>query len=255
MWPHALLRAAGKLRGHAGRPSGSLAPARCSWVRWKWRCSSSGACSGHHEHIWAPFELFLVSRPSVMAVAWKLQQVASLPFLERPAAKPLTPLGGQKGSAGLVRALERRDRRCGQSVSKSSCAWARRAGSAQGTFPSALPGSTAVLGCFSHQPDALTCHTLRGKPASTGRGGVSRASKCRRWPAVMTPRHAALRADDAVASHRAADGAGPSIEGARTCAHGISRGAVVRFCAFRATSAPKPGQLGFAKPRPLIFPG
>ena len=209
----------------------------------------------HHEHIWAPFELFLVSCPSVMAVAWKLQQVASLPFLERPAAKPLTPLGGQKGSAGLVRVLERRDRRCGQSVSKSSCAWARRAGSAQGTFPSALPGSTAVLGCFSHQPDALTCHTLRGKPASTGRGGVSRASKCRRWPAVMTPRHAALRADDAVASHRAADGAGPSIEGARTCAHGISRGAVVRFCAFRATSAPKPGQLGFAKPRPLIFPG
>ena len=86
MWPHALLRAAGKLRGHAGRPSSSLAPARCSWVRWKWRCSSSGACSGHHEHIWAPFELFLVSRPSAMAVAWKLQQVASLPFLERPAA-------------------------------------------------------------------------------------------------------------------------------------------------------------------------
>ena len=145
---------------------------------------------------------------------------------------PLTPLGGQKGSAGLVRALERRDRRCGQSVSKSSCAWARRAGSAQGTFPSALPGSTAVLGCFSHQPDALTCHTLRGKPASTGRGGVSRASKCRRWPAVMTPRHAALRADDAVASHRAADGAGPSIEGARTCAHGTNRGAVAVSRAF-----------------------
>ena len=182
MWPHALLRAAGKLRGHAGRPSGSLAPARCSWVRWKGG-SESGTrrttthaaregCSGHHEHIRAPFELFLVSRPSAMAVAWKLQQVASLPFLERPAAKPLTPLGGQKGSAGFVRALERRDRRCGQSVSKSSCAWARRAGSAQGTFPSALPGSTAMIGCFSHQPDALTCHTRRGKPASTGRGGA-----------------------------------------------------------------------------------
>eukprot|EP01046_Picozoa_sp_COSAG06_P063925 COSAG06_NODE_15052_length_1101_cov_1.075848_1_plen_91_part_10 len=41
MWPHALLRAAGKLRGHDGRPSGSLAPARCSWVRWK-----SGSESG-----------------------------------------------------------------------------------------------------------------------------------------------------------------------------------------------------------------
>jgi hypothetical protein len=50
----------------------------------------------------------------------------------------------------------------------------------------------------------------------------------------MTPRRAALCADDAVASHRAADGAGPSIEGARTCAHGTSTGAVVRFPAYRS---------------------
>ena len=48
-----------------------------------------------------------------MAVAWKLQQVASLPLLvlvlERPAAEPLTALGGPKGAAGLVWALGRRD--------------------------------------------------------------------------------------------------------------------------------------------------
>jgi hypothetical protein len=45
-----------------------------------------------------------------MAVAWKLQHVASLPLLvlvlERPAAEPLTALGGPKG---LVWALGRRD--------------------------------------------------------------------------------------------------------------------------------------------------
>ena len=42
----------------------------------------------------------------------------------------------------------------------------------------------------------------------------------------MTPRLAGLRADDAVASHRAADGAGPSIEPGRTYAHGTTMGAV-----------------------------
>ena len=38
--------------------------------------------------------------------------------------------------------------------------------------------------------------------------------------------HAALRSDDAVASRRAADGTVPSIEAARTYAHGTSSGAV-----------------------------
>jgi hypothetical protein len=42
----------------------------------------------------------------------------------------------------------------------------------------------------------------------------------------MTPRNVGLRADDAVASHRAADGTGRSMKRARTYAHGISRGAV-----------------------------
>ena len=42
-----------------------------------------------------------------------------------------------------------------------------------------------------------------------------------------------LPADDAVASHRAACGGDPSIEAARTHAHGISRGAVAVLRAFR----------------------
>jgi hypothetical protein len=42
----------------------------------------------------------------------------------------------------------------------------------------------------------------------------------------MSPRLAALRADTVVASRRAADGAIPSIEPARTYAHGTSTGAV-----------------------------
>jgi hypothetical protein len=92
-----------------------------------------------------------------------------------------------------------------------------------------------MRGTFS--PEALTWHPQRGEPASTGRGeGLPNASAERRWPAVMTPRLAALRADDAVASHRAADGAGSSIEAARTYAHGTSTGAVTAVSCFRPRS-------------------
>jgi hypothetical protein len=98
-----------------------------------------------------------------------------------------------------------------KSVSKSSCARAQSAGSAQRTRPSALPGSMVVLGCFSHQPEALSCHPYRGWAASTGRGGAPKAVTSHFWPAAMAPRLAGPRADDAVASHRAADCAVPSI--------------------------------------------
>jgi hypothetical protein len=56
----------------------------------------------------------------------------------------------------------------------------------------------------------------------------------------MTPRDAGLRADDAVTSHRAADGAVPSIEGARTYAHFISRGAMAGFAAFLSAMTNSP---------------
>eukprot|EP01046_Picozoa_sp_COSAG06_P048020 COSAG06_NODE_7095_length_2637_cov_2.256107_2_plen_237_part_00 len=122
-------------------------------------------------------------------------------------------------------------------VRKSSCTRAQRAGSAQGTAPSGLPASKVVLGCLSHWPDALTCHPRRGKPASTGRGGVPKALEARRWPAVMAPRRAGLPADDVVASHRAVGGAGPSIKPARTYAHFISRGAVARVRVFQSAGS------------------
>jgi hypothetical protein len=120
---------------------------------------------------------------------------------------PLTSLGGQNDAAGLIWAVERRDSPFSQSFSKSSCASARRAGYCQGTTPSALPGSMTMFGCFSHQPEALTCHPQRGRPANTGLGGVPQATNSARWPAVLTLKRAALRVDDVVASHRAADGA------------------------------------------------
>ena len=48
---------------------------------------------------------------------------------------------------------------------RSCCAWAQRAGSAQGTVPSALPGSATMTGCFARKPDALTCHPRRRRAA------------------------------------------------------------------------------------------
>jgi hypothetical protein len=116
--------------------------------------------------------------------------------------------------------------RCASRGQRSGCEGAQRAGSAQETVPRALPGSAAVIGCFSHQPDALTCHPRRAQPARPAAESVPNAATTRRWPAVMTPRDGGLRACDLVASHRAADGPGPSIEGARTHARCISRGAV-----------------------------
>ena len=143
---------------------------------------------------------------------------------------------GRKAQAGSFWAAELRESPVGQPVSKSSCAWALRAGSAQGTGPSALPGLTTPLGCFSHQPDALTCHPQRGKPAQAGRGGPPEEHKARHWPAVMTPRRVAQRADDVVAPRRAADGAVLSIEGARAYAGATTRGAAGRFPRVRSGS-------------------
>jgi hypothetical protein len=91
-----------------------------------------------------------------------------------------------------------------------------------------------MFGCFCDPPDAPICHPQRGHPANLAPESVPKALGSRRWSAVMTPRDAGQRADDVVASHRAADGAGPSIEAARTYAGGSSGGAVVRFRAFRS---------------------
>jgi hypothetical protein len=112
---------------------------------------------------------------------------------------------------------------------KSSCAGAQRAGSAQGTAPRGLHDSAAVIGCFSHQPDALMCHLRRAHPARLAAESLSNMMEERRWPAVMTPRDGGPQAAEGVASHSAADGARPSIQGARTHAHYTSRGAAAGF--------------------------
>ena len=91
-----------------------------------------------------------------------------------------------------------------------------------------------------------TLHRWRGccrpRLASSRPSGTRRCllhdEKAPSRSAVMTPRDGALRADEVVASHSAADGAGPSIEGARTYAHGISRGAVVAVSCVWSRVAP-----------------
>ena len=167
------------------------------------------------------------SQAAPRSTSGTMKPPASLNVLERPRANRRCRRIGGRGRRWLVFGLGApRRARPASMVSKSSCAGVRRAGYSQGTAPSALPGSTATFGCFSHQPDALNARPQRGRPANTGRGGAPKAHHQRIWPAVLTLKRAALRADDAVASHRAADGAGPPIEGARTCAHGTTTGAV-----------------------------
>ena len=74
----------------------------------------------------------------------------------------------------------------------------------------------------------------------------------------MTPRVGGPRADDLVASHRAADGAGPSIEAARTYAHGTSRGAAAAVSRVRSaigTEAELDEPLTSPTKRPRAAPG
>ena len=74
----------------------------------------------------------------------------------------------------------------------------------------------------------------RAHPAKAVAEGVPNRRRRVGWSAVMTLKHVGLRADGVVASHRAADGAGPSIEGARTCAHATSRGAAAAVSRVRS---------------------
>ena len=99
-------------------------------------------------------------------------------------------------------------------------------------------------------PRPARCADLLPRARECGHTGLGERARLEHKAAgrpVMTPRHAGLQADDAVASHRAAGGAGPSIEGARTHAHLFSRGAVVGFAAFRAAIEASKNE----RPRPL----
>jgi hypothetical protein len=83
---------------------------------------------------------------------------------------------------------------------KISCARVRRADSAQDPAPSALPGSMGAIGRFSGPPDAPIGHPQREQPADLAAESARMALSTCRWPAVMAPRDAGLRADDPVAS-------------------------------------------------------
>jgi hypothetical protein len=76
--------------------------------------------------------------------------------------------------------------------------------------------------------------------------------RLRLWPAVLPSRLVGLRADDAVAPRRAADRAGPSIEGARTYAGATPTGAVGRFARVGSSAASRHHQCSSSFwPRPL----
>jgi hypothetical protein len=115
-------------------------------------------------------------------------------------------------------------------------------------------GATHWL-CSGHRPERsawldscarvlLTSARRRDLPPPAREAGPSWSRRVFRgephahWPAVMTPRRVALRADDAAAPHRAAGGAAPSIEGARTYAGGTTRAAAGRFPRVRSESTP-----------------
>jgi hypothetical protein len=122
---------------------------------------------------------------------------------------------------------------------KISCARVRRADSAQDPAPSALPGSMGAIGRFSGPPDAPIGHPQREQPADLAAEGdgapnapVAGSDGAEgRWPA---------RRRSGSFARRAADGGGASIEGARTCASGTSRGAV----AVLRAPGPRPTQTG-----------
>jgi hypothetical protein len=110
----------------------------------------------------------------------KTKPPASLTVMERRSAEiPTAWVGGKRVCSRQARSGATGCLTPG-SAQKSSCAWARRAGSAQGTGPGGLPGSTATFWRFSHQPDALNCHPQRGKPGQAGREGRARRAKGRR---------------------------------------------------------------------------
>ena len=150
---------------------------------------------------------------------------------------PPTLLFGQKGAAGLIWPVERRETftaAFGLLKSLKSC----RTAAAHGRGALALLRAPVRARCLarhacsgasrtSQKRRPATC-SERSRPALAAEARQKQQNdgggrQCRRRGAPGP------RADGAVASHRAADGAVPSIEAARTYARGTSRGAVARF--------------------------
>ena len=134
-----------------------------------------------HTHS-AHFAGILALPPIPHAGNRKIKQPASLPGLGRLCAAMLMVLGGQQAIPGARHRPEPTGLRRARLGEKGSCQWAQRAGSAQGTGPSGLHGSTAMTRCFFHQPEALTCQPRRARPARLAAEDVSEAVTSRRWP-------------------------------------------------------------------------
>jgi hypothetical protein len=162
-----------------------------------------------------------------------MKLLLSPPWLVRPVTEPLTPLGGQKGASGVFWAVPRVESPVGQVGLKKAAAHGRSAlallrtpsrGLCLDRWPYSGPSRTRQM----RRPATCSERSLRTVFAQ-------RLCLPRRAPLAGSDdadAHAALRSDDAVASRRAADGTVPSIEAARTYAHGTSRGAVAVSRAF-----------------------
>ena len=174
-------------------------------------------------HHWRSPARFVLTRPILVSCSTyvkaggKMKQ-PTLAVLNRSRERAAIAPDGRKGAAGLVWAAERAEPPVGQNRVKKQL----RVGAARWLCPGHRSERSARLDRYVRDLLApARCAEL--PPAAREAGALA---------AETTPRRAAQPADGVVASHRAADGAGPSIEGARTCAHGTTTGAAAVSRAF-----------------------
>ena len=196
--------------------------------------------------------LFLLPPHVCVLARCEMARVATLYAADGQARVVSTPRGSPitSASSAIIRGAHRR-------LPPLSSKKQLRVGAARWLCSEHRPEGSVWLGSYARVLlTSVTCADLP-PPTSisdqTGRGRRAKLLRTRQWPAVMTPRDGELRADDVAASRRAADGAGPSIEAARTCAHGDRRGAVAGFAACRTTSHIISGGERQSH-RPLLFP-
>jgi hypothetical protein len=156
---------------HVSRPEPSMHHSRSTWppvVRLVAIGSVAGAAwRGHHGHC-AENEVM----PPARGGRWPEPRSDPARSTDRrrpwrPAAvvRPPTPQQHSDGwPAATPAALRRHQHTRSRCHTKSSCTWASRTGSAQGTVRGALPASAVTFGCFWDPPDAPICHPRRGDP-------------------------------------------------------------------------------------------
>ena len=167
-------------------------------------------------------------------------------MLSAPSARPPSCRSQTRGACCRARSATTRWR----SRSRSACrfSWPPNGACSKRTAP--VRQAARRAGAAGRASSAA--RPLRVWPTACILHAATKPSKKRCRPSVMTPRNVGLRADDAVASHRAVGGAGHSIKRARTCARGISRGAVAVLRAHRPRLRHfvEPASIVFFRPRP-----